>query len=104
MIEPEDIPLIVDAVKSVVDRVIAERMTEVYGVLEEIREQMFNSVTVLSGNDDALLGEIRKVQHATPAEVLEMAGDSWERFIRGEAVKLGIVKVLTKTMPTEATT
>lgn len=97
-LDENDIPVIVDAVKSIVDRLLAERMESIYGVLEEIREQTFHSVTVLDGNDAALLAEIRKVQHATPAKVLEMAGESWDRFIRAEAGHLGLRIVVPKVL------
>lgn len=90
-LEPQDIELIADTAYQVVQRVIGERMEQVYGVLEEIREQMQATVGVLNGNDEALLAEIRKVQHATPAEVLTQAGESWERFITNEAKVLGIL-------------
>lgn len=102
MLDQNDMEVIVDAVKSVVDRVIAERMEQVYAVLEETREQMQQTVETLSGNDNALLGELRKIQHATPTEVLTMAGESWERWIRGEATRLGIVPVIKKKKATGA--
>lgn len=90
-LDQQDIELIADTAFQVVERVIAERMEQVYAVMEEIRGQMQATVGVLSGNDDALLAELRKVQHATPAEVLTMAGESWERFIRGEAQRIGLL-------------
>ncbi len=89
MLEQSDMEVIVDAVKGVVDRLLGERLEQVYAALEEIRDQTYASITMLDGNDNALLGEIRKVQHATPAEVLAMAGASWERWIRSEASALG---------------
>lgn len=93
MLEPSDMEIITDAVYEVVNRVVGARMEEVYAVLEELRGGFTNTVEVLNGNDNALLGEIRKVQHASPAEVLEMAGESWERFIRNEAEAIGMTVV-----------
>lgn len=90
MLEPNDIELIVDTVKQVVDRLLADRLEQVYAVLEETREQMQHTVLTLEGNDQALLGEIRKVQHATPAEVLTMAGESWASFVTAEAERIGL--------------
>lgn len=92
MLDENDIAIIVDTVKAVVDRLLGERLEGVYGVLEETREQMQHTVATLEGNDQALLGELRKIQHATPAEVLTMAGESWERYVRGEAMMLGIIQ------------
>jgi hypothetical protein len=89
-LEASDMEIIVDAVHQVVERVVGERMQQVYEVIEELRDGFTNTVEVLGGNDDALLGEIRKVMHATPAEVLGMAGESWSRYITAEAKYIGL--------------
>lgn len=97
-LEAADIEIITDTVYAVLDRVIAERMEQVYAGLEETREQMQQTVAVLEGNDHALLGEVRKLQHAGPVDLADEVVGAWERFIHGEATRLGITRpVLTKT-------
>lgn len=93
MLEAQDMEVIVDAVHQVVERVVGERMEQVYHVIEEMRQGMVGTVEVLNGNDTALLGELRKIQHATPAEVLTMAGESWAAFIQHEAERIGMTVV-----------
>lgn len=85
-IEQADLEAIVGAVNEIIGR----RLEEVYGAIEQMREEFTQTVTVLDGNDTALLGEIRKMSGMTPAEVLKEAGESWERYVKGEAANLGL--------------
>ena len=82
----DDVAQIVEAV----NEIIGQRLQPVYESIEQMREEFTQTVTVLDGNDTALLGEIRKMSGMTPAEVLKEAGESWERYVKSEAANLGL--------------
>lgn len=95
---------IVDTLVPVIERAIGRRMEEVYGAIEQLREEFQQSVTVLDGNDHALVAEIQRLRGSggeQVAEVLAQAGEAWERFVRGEAEKLGL-KVITPKVARDA--
>lgn len=78
-IDQEDLRMIVEALAPIIEAQI-----------EQLRGEMQATVEVLDGNDLALVGELQKVKGMTAAEVLTEAGESWERFIVGEAKHLGL--------------
>lgn len=88
--EASDIEQIVSAIDarlgSRVDALVTERMADIQQAIEQIRDEFTQTVSVLEGNDNALLGEIRKWQGA----------ESWAEFIRAEAGKLGMSVIVAK--------
>lgn len=97
---PEDI---VEALVPVIERAIARRMEEVFGVIEELREQFHATIGVMDGNDQAIIAALQEVRGAVTGEggqvgeVMKLAAESWERFVKGEAEKLGMKVVVPKT-------
>ena len=96
-LDQNDLGIIVNTMKSVVNQVLAARLEEVYAVLEEIRGQFQHSITTLDATDHALLAEIRRVQGASPAELVDAVNEGWERFVMAEHKRLTTVqKVVAK--------
>lgn len=93
---------IVDVLVPVIERAIARRLEAVYGAIEQLREEFQQSVTVLDGNDQAVIAVVQELRGKVTgegmqvAEVLAKAGESWERFVRGEAEKLGLKVIVPK--------
>lgn len=91
---------VVDALVPVIERAIGRRMEEVYGTLEQLREEFQQTINVMDGNDQAIVAALQEIRGKISgegyqvAEVLAKAGESWERFVRAEAEKLGL-KVIT---------
>lgn len=88
---------IVEAVVPMVERAIARQMEDTYGAIEQLREEFQASINIMDGNDHAIIAEIQRLRGSggeQVAEVLTKAAESWDRFIRSEAEKLGL-KVLT---------
>jgi len=85
-IDQDDIAAIVSAV----NENIARRLEDVYGAIEQMREEFHQTITVMDGNDMAIVGELQKMKAMPTPEVLKEAGESWERYVRGEAKHLGL--------------
>lgn len=85
-IEQDDIAAIVAAV----NEIITKRLEDVYLAIENMREEFHQTVGVLDGNDMAIVGELQKMKATPAAEVLKEAGNSWERYVKGEARHLGL--------------
>lgn len=97
---PDDLAQVADAV----DRVIGQRMEQVYGTIEELRQEVADAVTafnqtanVLNENDIAVMAQMAKAEGDEVAGFMERANDSWRRFIIGEAKQLGIKIMVDKT-------
>lgn len=90
---------IVDTLVPVIERAIARRLEEVFGAIEQLREEFQTSVGVLDGNDHALVAEIQRLRGSggeQVAETLARAGQAWERFITTEAKLLGLQIIVPK--------
>ena len=84
---------VVDALIPVIEGAIARRMEEVYGVLEELREQFQATVTVLDGNDHIIIAEVQRLRESggeQVAETVAKAAEAWERFVVAEAKHIGL--------------
>lgn len=81
---------LVDILAPVVEQAIAERLEAVYLAIEVMREEFQQTISVMDGNDHAIVGELQRIKTVTPAKVLEEAGEAWERFVIGEAKALGL--------------
>jgi hypothetical protein len=86
-LEPDDITQVIEAV----DTILARRMEEVYGVLEDLREQVHGSITMLNGNDQALVSEILSLKGGLAAEWNQSSEEAWRRFVEVQARELGII-------------
>lgn len=99
MTDMTDVTGVVDALLPVIERAIARLRSEVEESIEQLREEMRATVEVLDGNDHALVGEIQRLRGSggeQVAEVLASAGAAWERFVKGEAEKLGLKVIAPK--------
>lgn len=83
---------VVDVLYPIIEREFASVRTEI----DQLRQEIYDTVQVLQGNDTALVGELQKVKGSTVAEVLQEAGESWARFVKGEAENLGMRVVVAK--------
>lgn len=83
---------VVDVLYPIIEREFASVRMEV----EQLRQEVFDTVQVLQGNDNALVGELQKIKGSTVAELLQEAGESWARFVKGEAENLGMRVVVAK--------
>lgn len=96
---PEDI---VEVIAPIVEQAIASRVTEIYEVIEDLRQGFQATVGVLDGNDQAIIAALQEVKAKVTgegyqvAEVLKKSAESWDRFVRGEAEKLGWKVVVPK--------
>lgn len=93
---PEDI---VDTLVPVIERLIGRKSEDIYLAMEQLREEFQQSVTVLDGNDHALVAEIQRLRGSggeQVAEVLTRAAEAWEAFVRMEAEKLGLKVLVAK--------
>jgi len=86
---------IAQAVRVVVDEVVAQRSEQIYLAMEQMREEFQMTVGVLDGNDHAVIAELQRMKQTAPAVLLSEVEKSWEHFIRVEAERLGL-KVLAK--------
>lgn len=96
VIDEQDLPLIVTAVKGVVDQVLGERLEQVYTDLQAIREQFEHTVQTLDGNDHAILAELRARLGDPVGELTVLAEQAWERHVRAEGERIGLKPVLVK--------
>lgn len=101
---------IVEVLVPVIEGAIARRMEEVYGTLEVLREEFQQTINVMDGNDHAIIAAVQELRGQITGEgyiveeVVKRAGESWERFVRSEAEKLGLKFIVPKvptTMPVE---
>lgn len=90
-------------VAEVIDIAIAQRMEQVYGVIEELRQQVSDAVEsvnataqVLHDNDTALMAKMMADQGNVPAEFTVFAAEAWQRFVVAEAKELGLRIVVPK--------
>lgn len=83
---------VVDVLYPIIEREFASIREEI----DQLRAEIYDTVQVLQGNDNALVGELQKMKGSTVAEVLQEAGESWARFVKGEAENLGMRVVMAK--------
>ena len=91
--DQSEVTEVVDALVPVIEGAIARRMEEVYGVLEELREQFQATVAVLDGNDHAIITEVQRLRGSggeQVAETITKAAEAWERFVVTEARHIGL--------------
>lgn len=97
---------IVEVLVPVIEGAIARRMEEVYGTLEVLREEFQQTINVMDGNDHAIIAAVQELRGVVTGEgyiveeVVKRAAESWERFVRSEAEKLGL-KMLVPKVPVE---
>ncbi len=84
-----------------VNEVIGRRLEDVYLAIEAVREEFQQTVTVMDGNDRAVIAELQRFQQLTPIQVMEEAAASWERFVKTEAEHLGLKVIVPKVATTE---
>lgn len=92
----DEIEAIADVVQQTVDRIIAQRMEEVYGNIETMRqevrdavEQIRDTAQVLHDNDVTVMAELARVRGDGGREYVEQVAESWRRFVVHEAEQLG---------------
>ena len=98
---------IVDALVPVIEAAIARRMEQVYTVIEELREQFQQTINIMDGNDHAIIAAVQELRGQVTGEgyvveeVVKRAAESWERFVRSEAEKLGLKVIMPKVQKIE---
>lgn len=94
-LEQEDVATIIE----VVEEIMGRRLEAVFGAIEQLREEIQQTVTTLNGNDLAVIGALQHMKLADGgqvAAVLERAGESWQRFLVNEAKEIGLKVIAPK--------
>lgn len=86
----------------VIERAMERRDVGVYAAIDQLRGEVQATIEVMDGNDQAIISALQEIRGqvtgdgAQVAEVLKLAAESWERFVRGEAEKLGLKVIVPK--------
>ena len=68
--------------------VVQQQLDGVYQIIDSLRDEFSQTVTVLDSNDRAVMAELQRVKGSEVEGLANDAGEAWQRFITSEYARL----------------